>query len=60
MILKVWLGLLFIFVAVSIGVHQYTIIGQFFQLRDALHHEFFMALIGGFGLGVLADTLLAS
>ena len=60
MILRLGLGLSFIFVAVLIGLHQYITIGQFFQLRDALHHEFFIAFIGGFGLGILADTLLAS
>ena len=58
--LRLGLGLSSIFVAVLIGLHQCTTIGQFFQLRDALHHEFFMALTGGFGLGVLAATLLTN
>ena len=56
--LRVVLGVSFIVVALAIGLHQHMTFGQFFQLKDALHHEFFMALMGAFGLGVLADIVL--
>lgn len=52
------LGLVFLILAVLIGLQQYISIGQFFQLRDALHHEFFMALFGAFGFGILIGTIL--
>ena len=52
------LGLASLFLAVLIGLQQYMSIGQFIQLRDALHHEFFMAFFGALGIGVLIGTLL--
>ena len=55
-----WLGLMFIFLAVLIGLHQFTTISEFFQLKDALHHEFFMALFVGLGLGILIGAFLTN
>ncbi len=52
------LGSLFVLLAVLIGLQQFMRIGQFFQLKDALHHEFFMALFGAFGLGLIVGALL--
>ncbi|MCJ7631977.1 hypothetical protein MUP77_06235 [Candidatus Bathyarchaeota archaeon] len=52
------LGVTCVCLAVAIGLDQYRSIGQFFQLHDALHHEFFMAVFGAFGGGLLVGTLL--
>jgi uncharacterized membrane protein len=54
-----WLGLVMVIVAVLVGVHQYVTIGAFFQLQDARHHEFLMALFGAFGLGVLFGSIVS-
>jgi len=45
------LGVILIFLAVLIGLDQFISIGTFIQLRDVLHHEFFMALFGAFWYG---------
>ena len=52
------LGLTFLLLAFLIGLQQYIGTGQFFQPKDALHHEFFMALFGAFGLGFLVCSIL--
>jgi hypothetical protein len=49
---------LLVVIAVLVGVHQYVTIGVFFQLQDARHHEFLMALFGAFGLGVLLGAVV--
>jgi len=48
-----WLGILFLILTASIAVHHYGVASTFFNIHDILHHEFFMALVGGFGLGLL-------
>ena len=55
-----WLGLLLVVIAVLVGVHQYVTIGVFFQLQDARHHEFLMAVFGAFGLGVLFGSIVSA
>jgi hypothetical protein len=47
---------------VLVGVHQYVAraIGVFFQLQDARHHEFLMAVFGAFGLGVLFGSIVSA
>ena len=46
--------------ALLVRVHQYVTIGVFFQLQDARHHEFLMALFGAFGLGVLLGSTVSA
>ena len=55
-----WLGLVLVAMAVLVGVHQYVTIGVFFQIQDARHHEFLMALFGAFGLGVLLGAVVST
>jgi hypothetical protein len=47
------LGLVSLFLAFLISVHHLLVAGRWFDLRDVLHHEFFIALAGGVGLGIL-------
>ena len=53
----VWLGVASVLLALLVGIHQYLLTGRFFEPKDALHHEFLMALLGGYGLGVLTVSL---
>jgi len=45
-------------VALLIGFHHFVITGKLYGLNNVLLHEFFMALFGGIGIGVLiAETM---
>ena len=43
--------------ALIFGFEQYLTIGQFFQLRDILHHEAFMVSVLAFGSGVFLASV---
>jgi hypothetical protein len=53
------LGILCLFLALLIGIHHLLISGRWFDLWDVLHHEFFIALTGGMGLGILLGQRFA-
>ena len=48
-----WVGLGFVGIAILFGLHHVYVTGYFFNMRDVLHHEWFMALSGGLGIGIL-------
>lgn len=45
-------------IALSISLHHFIISGKFYDIDDMLHHEFFLALFMGVGLGVLLQTIV--
>lgn len=47
------LGFFCLLLAFLIAVHHLVVAGRWFDMRDVLHHEFFIALTGGLGLGLL-------
>ena len=47
------LGILCLLLAFLIGLHHLLVAGRWFDVRDVLHHEFFLALMGGLGVGLL-------
>ena len=53
-----WLGLVLIAIACAIAIHHLFISGRFFDVDDVLHHEFFMALSGSLGLGIVIGARL--
>lgn len=48
-----WVGLGLVGIAILIGLHHLYIAGVLFEMEDVLHHEWFMALSGALGLGIL-------
>jgi hypothetical protein len=48
-----WLGVALLIVTLLTSFHHFVITGKFFDLNNVLLHEFFMALFGGVGIGVL-------
>ena len=44
-----WVGLGLVGIAILIGLHHLYIAGVFFEMKDVLHHEWFMALSGSLG-----------
>ena len=56
----VWLGIGLLVIAGLIGVHHFVIAGRFVDVKDVLHHEFFIALFGGVGFRVLLGAYVKS
>lgn len=48
-----WFGVALLIVTLLISFHHFVITETFFGLNNVLLHEFFMALFGGIGIGVL-------
>lgn len=53
-----WIGIGCLMIALSISLHHFIISGKFYDIDDMLHHEFFLALFMGAGLGVLLQTIV--
>jgi hypothetical protein len=54
----VWMGIGCLIMALAISLHHFVISGKLFDLDDMLHHEFFLALFLGAGVGIIVQTIL--